>query len=119
MPQGGSNALKEILDVCLTQALLEMKKKFTFAYNYSSYLIHILNIDQLLLNLNILKANMQEVSFERQHPPNDIINFVHQTEQFFFFTPFTSICSQVFSVLKTLTLSLQKFTKEDIATFFL
>ncbi len=83
MPQGGSNALKEILDVCLTQALLEMKKKFTFAYNYSSYLIHILNIDQLLLNLNILKANMQEVSFERQHPPNDIINFVHQTEQIF------------------------------------
>jgi hypothetical protein len=40
VPQGGSQALKEILDVCLTQALLEMKKKFTFAYNYSSYLIH-------------------------------------------------------------------------------
>jgi hypothetical protein len=31
VPQGGLQALKEILDVCLTQALLEMKKKFTFA----------------------------------------------------------------------------------------
>jgi hypothetical protein len=64
-------ALKEILDVCLTltQALLEMKKNFTFAYNFYSYLIHILNIDQLLLDLIILKANMQEVSFEWQHPP--------------------------------------------------
>jgi hypothetical protein len=26
LPQGGSQALKEILDVCLTQALLKMKK---------------------------------------------------------------------------------------------
>ena len=74
--------MKEILDVCLTltQALLEMKKNFTFAYNLYSYLNHILNIDQLLLDLIILKANMLEVSFERQHPPNDSINFFNQTE---------------------------------------
>ena len=74
--------MKEILDVCLTltQALLEMKKKFTFEYNFYIYLIHILNIDQLLLDLIILKANMQEVSFEWQHPPNDSINFLNQTE---------------------------------------
>jgi len=96
MPQGGSQALKEILDVCLTQALLKMKKKFTFAYNYSSYLIHILNIDQLILDLIILKANKQEVSFEQRHPPNDSINFIYQTEHVVH--PFTSICSQVCSM---------------------